>query len=636
MTQKIVFFEELSEAYDSIVNTYLKKGISVYYFKINDRYRKKNKIRKSLKSKKIVDISQIYFEYSLYKKAISYSLKNLDLIFEKFFLSTPSIEYLSKLLVFPKIMALYKKELLLFLVNIYEIELKINEILKNNTQQEIYFIPKKGFDIHIDNSSLINSNVQIINYTNFRIKIKEVFTRIFIDNLKSPKKGIIPLFYPVYLFFRKFKGISNNIKLQEFKVGITIPSSSRTIFSTNYLIETIIINPSELPKEQVLFIDENGRKNIAGYEKRGFNYTRLRDDREFISFDLFWNKILKCFFPVWFKIVILSLSKEPNFIDTKRRILQDYLLWNIFSESYKISNYVKVLLPDTSSKIHILSQYGAKTWLIYPDNGIADYHLDHEESLENDAIHSLCYYDNLIIYGDIVERWFKKHRNKFQKYVKTGVLYSQVVQEIQDGKLKSVLPRILKNKKMPNKIIGVFDTSYGDSTPLRKKDAIQFGNDMLKLLNEFQNLGIVFKAKKEFELNTFLISVYNKLKHHERCIFFARGDKEGISAPEVIAVSDLVISAIYTSPTAEALAARKKAIYYDASGKSIGDKYYYNRYPKFVAHNFKELKKLVNYWLYGVTDEEFNNFLNTYVKDEIDPYLDGKALSRLRNMLMEP
>lgn len=74
----------------------------------------------------------------------------------------------------------------------------------------------------------------------------------------------------------------------------------------------------------------------------------------------------------------------------------------------------------------------------------------------------------------------------------------------------------------------------------------------------------------------------------------------------------------------------KKAIYYDVTGKHIGDNYYYNRFPNLVAHNYEELKRLINYWLYEITDQEFNNFLNRYVKDELDPYLDSKAISRLQ------
>ena len=80
---------------------------------------------------------------------------------------------------------------------------------------------------------------------------------------------------------------------------------------------------------------------------------------------------------------------------------------------------------------------------------------------------------------------------------------------------------------------------------------------------------------------------------------------------------------------------RKRAIYYNVAGDDIGDNYYFNRFPNFVAHSYEELKQLVHYWLNEVTDEEFNDFLNTYVKGEIDPYLDGKAISRLRKLLME-
>jgi hypothetical protein len=111
--------------------------------------------------------------------------------------------------------------------------------------------------------------------------------------------------------------------------------------------------------------------------------------------------------------------------------------------------------------------------------------------------------------------------------------------------------------------------------------------------------------------------------------------EDGISAAEVIAASDFVISCSYTSPTAEALGALVKAIYYDVAGHDIGDKYYYNNYPNFVAHNYEELKKLTNYWLNEITETEFEKFLHTYVKDEIDPYLDGKALTRLRKLLMK-
>jgi hypothetical protein len=97
----------------------------------------------------------------------------------------------------------------------------------------------------------------------------------------------------------------------------------------------------------------------------------------------------------------------------------------------------------------------------------------------------------------------------------------------------------------------------------------------------------------------------------------------------------MIISVGYTSTNAEALGAGVKAIYYDVPGRDIGYQYYFNRYPRFVAHNYDELKQLIHYWLYECSEQDFNLFLNTYVKGEIDPYLDGKAIDRIQTLLRE-
>jgi len=403
----------------------------------------------------------------------------------------------------------------------------------------------------------------------------------------------------------------------------------------NYYTETMFIDDVELPKEDILFIDENGSKNIEGYKKRGWKFTRLLDDRETLSSNLFWNKIVTHFLPVWFKTFFLSLFREPYFIDTKRRILQDYILWNIFLDCYQIENYLRKLLPDSISKISILQQYDVKTWFVFQDNTAHDYHLDWSPDKKNVTLFSFMYYDTAVVYGNIIERFFRKHRNFIKDYVKVGVIYSQLATQLKEGGLHSPLPAIIKNKKFPKEIVGVFDASPSDLGPIKIKDGIRFWNDILRLLEDFPDIGILARPVYLPEQSPYYIPLYDKLKNHPRCLLLCRYDAGGISAAEVIAFSNFVISCAYTSPSAEALGAKKKAIYYDVAGQDIGDKYYYNRYPNFVAHSYEELKKLTNYWLYEVTDKEFEGFLDKYVKDEIDPYLDGKALTRLRKLLME-
>jgi polysaccharide biosynthesis PFTS motif protein len=632
-TKKIVFFEELNSAYNSILKGYIKRGFEVYCLRIDNRFKEKKDTKINLNSGKLVDASSKMFKFELYRKAVFLAYKNIEEFFNIYFPDIQSIKEMEKLIGTNKIVDTFKRELLFDLKENYFTELEINEIIEGKKNLEkIDFVTQNSLKLHKSDFSILEDRIEIIKLKNFRLKLKKYLTILFIDDLKTPKKGMLLLFYPIFLLIKKFGGIKRGKKSKEFRVGISV---TKGLFTMNFFLDTIFIDSYEMPKRDVLFIDESGQENIEGYLKGGYNYIRLRDDRVPLSSKLV-KKIIKVFIPIWAKTILLSLKKEPFFFDSKRKILQDYILWSIFTETYKVKNYIKRLIPDALSRIHLLRATGTKTFLVYPDNDTYDYYLDWDESLENEEFYSFMHYDVAMIYGDKFERYIKKHRNQINKYVKTGVIFSQIVRELEDGKLKSNLITFIKGNNFPKKIIGVFDTSYGRETPLRSDDGIQFGKDILKLLEDYPDIGVIFKAKKELELTPFLVSTYKQLENHERCIFFARYDQEGISAPEVISVSDLVVSASFTSPTAEALGARKKAIYYDVSGKYKGERFYYNRFPNFVAHSYEELKILINYWLYDVTEEEFNNFLNTYVKDEIDPYLDGKALSRLRKMLMEP
>jgi len=633
--KKVVFFEMIDTAYRILADEYLNNGFKVYSFKIDNEIGRTEKIRQHIEAGRLVDLSGVIFEYELGRRAAFFAHENVDAVFDKYFSSYLTIEIMEKLLNFPQISDMFKRELLFDLERVYTTQLKINEIITGvDSYNEIHFVPSDNLNMHRNETSLLRKDVKIIEYTDLRILLRKVFERIFYQDAKS-LKGVLFLFYPIYLLLKKFGGISNNKKPKEFKIGITIARHPMSIFGMNYLTDTIFIDDAELPKEAVLFIDENGSKNIEGYKKRGWNFTRVLDDRETLSFKLLWSKIVKCFLPAWFKTFFLSLFKEPYFTDTKRRILQDYLIWSIFAENYKIKRYVRRMLPDNISKMHIFSEYGIETWFVHPDNSCSEYTLDWEESKKSITEFSFMYYDNAVIHGNLVERHFKKHRNFIKKYVKTGVLYSQIVHELQKGKLKSSLASLIKEKNLPKKIIGVFDTTYANFGHTKIKDGIQFWSDMVKLVEDFPETGFVFKAMKWPEQTPYFVPFYDKLKNHPRCLLFYMWNQEGISAAEVIAFSDFVISAGYTSPTVEALGANKKAIYYDALSHEIGDKYYYNRYIDFVAHGYEDVKRLTKYWLYEATGEKFSEFLNKYAKDEIDPYLDGKALTRLRKLLME-
>jgi hypothetical protein len=121
---------------------------------------------------------------------------------------------------------------------------------------------------------------------------------------------------------------------------------------------------------------------------------------------------------------------------------------------------------------------------------------------------------------------------------------------------------------------------------------------------------------------------YTKLRDHPRCVVFS-GDEADTS--EVIAASQLVISACFTSPTIEALGGRGRGIFYDATGKFRGC--YPDAFPMMVAHDYQDLKKYAYYWLYQNSDEDFQKYLAEHIEHEVDSYADGGAVTRFRKKL---
>ena len=147
------------------------------------------------------------------------------------------------------------------------------------------------------------------------------------------------------------------------------------------------------------------------------------------------------------------------------------------------------------------------------------------------------------------------------------------------------------------------------------------------------DISVIFKEKKPLAVTPELAPVYERLEQHPRCLVVRKTENDCIFSTDVIAYSDLVISVAYTSTNAEALGARIRAIYYDINGNEKGSEYYFDNYPNFVAHNYQDLKRLVHYWLYETSDAAFGEFLKKYVKDEIDPFLDMKAVDRIQTLL---
>ena len=147
----------------------------------------------------------------------------------------------------------------------------------------------------------------------------------------------------------------------------------------------------------------------------------------------------------------------------------------------------------------------------------------------------------------------------------------------------------IKPQFRSKKLIGVFDTTFWGPVPLNKNDTEAFIGGIIQLLDDNDGLAVLFKMKHTIDQLSKIypdsIYLYNKLLKHPHCLCIVNYEFDTF---EVIAVSDLVISASFTSPTIEAAGAKTRGIYYDATCKFSGS--YYNILPNFVANNYNELK----------------------------------------------
>ncbi len=619
MAKRPAFFEGLDEGTYPIAVESMKAGSRAYAFRISLPSGKRREIEKWISSGSLVDLSQRVFAYELYREAACQALQGVDRVFAKRYSSSPSIRVMARLLGFPAITDMYKYRMLSALEERHCIELKVKLVMGEYGASKAVFFPSGDAYIHTSGMTLLPKGVEVA--------IRDSLTRRA-GRIASRIKRSLMLAAPFYLLFRKI-GLGKKGGREQYAVGIMDDHPENT-FLMNYFGNDVFVGKGKLGKEDTLFITPWQKDSRRLESEKGLHAASVYDGRCRVPLGL-----LLSILPAWAKASFFSLWEEPLVTETNRSILLNYMAWNIFLENYGIRNYVRRLLPDNIAKTHILSQHGVKTWFVFPDNTTYDYHLAWPPEKQNQTLFTFMHFDNAVLHGDAVERWFRKHRNFIKNYEKVGVMFSQVAKEIEGGELKSPIFSLLRERKMPKKIIAVFDTTFDDAGPVKIEDGVRFAEGILRLLDEMPEIGVIFKSAKERNLTPPAIRrIYDKLQAHERCLFFYRYDKGGISAPEVIAASYLTISAAYPSTTAEALGAGKRGMYYDSGGRHTGPGYYFNRFPHFVAHDYDGLKKEAKYWL-GLKESGFRKFLDKYARDEIDPYLDSRAMSRLAELLME-
>lgn len=240
--------------------------------------------------------------------------------------------------------------------------------------------------------------------------------------------------------------------------------------------------------------------------------------------------------------------------------------------------------------------------------------------------------------------YYRRHRQTIRHYHDVGNLWSQAILETARGIHRGEILRRWFSSVEGAKVVAWFDSSFMEArhAPSTFREAIGWYTDIRRLADEDPRLRMVIKPSKEAlyyvaddpgqqwshpRAGRRLLEVWEALKNHPRVRFLDRRTDPSL----VVAVSDLTITFPYTSVSAEALGARRRAIWYEP-GERWRDTLY-ARAPDLVAHGYPELRRLVERLLWETTDAAYEAFLEQTVRGLVESFLDGKAISRFRALL---
>ncbi|WP_164997913.1 polysaccharide biosynthesis PFTS motif protein [Methanolobus psychrotolerans] len=628
---KLVVFESLGFSSIPAFYLYTKRNYSIKYFTIDPRLERSMWFQKLLTKYHANKIKWDDFDLDFNMKSHDQALNNVEKVYCTILKDSKLIHQMASLFNSEKIQLVYKKDLVENLEIFYHRYLCVNEIAE--ATKSITLISSDFTHFLKITGAELKPNVRI-----------PLSSRVF----NSAKSIVIKPFYlaalgffPLWILGWKTRRIVlKRNPSKKYKNGFRVYGNDWG-FLFKYRRVDFLLDEKSLTKDNSIFcveskISDSYRKDLnSKYDVADVRATLHEIDLGFIK-----DNLIKKIIPTTVLSFFFSVFKPVYTIKTTIGILYYYMTWTMFTKKYNLNNYV---VYTHFEKYHVVrniifSQNNIKTWYYVHST----HHFDvFENPQKNDTmrhvIYSYMYYDNLVSWGRKSNDIFTRCINYFAKFQTVGCLWSEHARMITDNGVISDTSKyaFAKFKTKDLKIIGVFDTTFGDQVPLQKGDMVPFLEGILRFLERNPDVGVIFKQKKIFEemetLNPDNFDIYYKLyenlQSHERCYSTGRFGE----TCEVIAASDLVVSACFTSTTPEALGARKKAIFFDAADSFKG--YYYDQFPKMVAHGFDDFESIVKYWLYEIGDIEFESYINTYVIPEIDAYADGKAITRFRELL---
>ena len=571
----------------------------------------------------------------IYQLAADKAVKTVESVYPEYKKDNKDLfENVCKVLKTTKAENIFKKNLCDRLAEFYSVNILLSRIEKLFTNSPILVYPDTNLrNYHYLKTLLSKSKQDFFEHPNIRFPLLMYITAFFKDfkayiisvsrlSAQTITSGLLGGFWN-----------DNQKDKKSYLYGITVVSPSRQLAGDQRGPDFIIDN-NKIRAEDVVYLSI---ADLTGDQKR-----RLTN----LPCTVYYPpKAGQCFshFTKWAKLFWLALKK--NFLCNKSEEIKtaciaffNYFKWLKVLEDITFRHFITHCdfgLGHIARNL-ALNQAGIETWYFTDsmNHGCNCKGINGKNGKTGirHPFWTYMYYDHLVTWDELLEQYFKDHPDSFKNTHVVGCLWSGHIKD--NSKVARKLLGLPYSKFQDGFILAAFDTTYSRNGFTSYDEGFAFAEHLLQLAIDFSDIYIFFKEKKQRDvhyildpvLGPMLLDLYNKIDNHSRITTLSNQE----DASKLISVSDMVVSFPFTSITFETLSANKPAVWHDPMG------YYsdtpYAKVGGIITHSYKDLKKKVME-IKSASLETYRNPLHIS-SPLMDPYRDGKAIDRFRNLLV--
>lgn len=260
-----------------------------------------------------------------------------------------------------------------------------------------------------------------------------------------------------------------------------------------------------------------------------------------------------------------------------------------------------------------------------------------------EGMHRLFAYQNpdrLVTSSRQLVDYHRRHRQRVRDYHAIGNIWAEGIRHLVETGARDELRAAWFGERAGKRIVAWFDTTFieAENSESTYQEALDWYRDLRRLLDDLDIVAVVKPSKDDafftersgqwsHPLGARVVALLDELRADPR-IHFAGHQGDPAS---VIAASDLTVTFCFSSVSAEALGARRRAIWYEPGQRWRG--MLYDGAPGLVTHGYDELVTRVRALLFETDDGTWERALDRDVKGLVEEHLDGRAVTRFRALL---